>query len=99
MIGGDEVIFTGQFKGFKLGIRYDISEKDAQGNVVNGDVIAVDARGSLIYSPKKLTAIVGLDNVVVVETEDAILVCAKDRAQDVKKVVDMLEQQGKKKYL
>ena len=78
---------------------YDISGKDAQENVVSGDVIAVDARGSLIYSPKKLTAIVGLDNIVVVETEDALLVCARDKAQDVKKVVDILEQQGKKKYL
>jgi mannose-1-phosphate guanylyltransferase len=78
---------------------YDISQKDAQGNVVHGDVIAVDARGSLVYSPKKLTAVVGLDNVVVVETEDALLVCAKDKSQDVKKVVDILEQQGKKEYL
>ncbi|MCX5903513.1 MAG: mannose-1-phosphate guanylyltransferase [Proteobacteria bacterium] len=78
---------------------YDISEKDAQENVMHGDVIAVDARGSLIYSPKKLTAIVGLDNVVIVETEDALLVCARDKAQDVKKVVDILEQQGRKKYL
>ena len=78
---------------------YDISGKDAQENVVSGDVIAVDARGSLIYSPKKLTAIVGLDNIVIVETEDALLVCARDKAQDVKKVVDILEQQGKKEYL
>jgi len=78
---------------------YDISGKDAQGNVVSGDVIAVDARGSFIYSPKKLTAVVGLDNIVIVETDDALLVCAKDKAQDVKKVVDILEQQGKKKYI
>ena len=78
---------------------YDISGKDAQENVVSGDVIAVDARGNLICSPKKLTAIVGLDNIIVVETEDALLVCAKDKAQEVKKVVDILEQQGKKEYL
>jgi mannose-1-phosphate guanylyltransferase len=78
---------------------YDIAEKDAQGNIAHGDVIAVDARGNLVYSPKKLTAVVGLDNVVIVETEDALLVCAKDKSQDVKKVVDELEQQGKKKYL
>jgi mannose-1-phosphate guanylyltransferase len=78
---------------------YDISSKDAQENVVSGDVIAVDARGSFIYSPKKLTAVVGLDNIVIVETDDALLVCARDKAQDVKKVVDILEQQGKKKYL
>jgi mannose-1-phosphate guanylyltransferase len=78
---------------------YDISEKDAQGNVLRGDVIAVNARGSFIYSPKKLTAVVGLEDIVIVETDDALLVCAKDKSQDVKKVVDILEQQGKKKYL
>jgi mannose-1-phosphate guanylyltransferase len=78
---------------------YEITNKDAQGNVVSGDVIAVDARGSFIYSPKKLTAVVGLDNIVIVETDDALLVCARDKAQEVKKVVDILEQQGKKKYL
>jgi len=78
---------------------YDISEKDAQGNVVHGDVISVDTNGSFIYSKKKLTAVVGLDDIVIVETDDALLVCAKDRVQDVKKVVDILEQQGKKKYL
>jgi mannose-1-phosphate guanylyltransferase len=78
---------------------YDISEKDAQGNVAQGDVISVDARGSFIYSKKKLTAVVGLEDIVIVETDDALLVCAKDRAQDVKKVVDELERQGKKEYL
>lgn len=96
------VILKGDFGWSDAGswsVMYDISDKDAQENVAQGDVIAVDARGSLIYSPKKLTAVVGLDNIVIVETDDALLVCAKDRAQDVKKVVDILEQRGKKEYL
>jgi mannose-1-phosphate guanylyltransferase len=78
---------------------YNIAKKDMQGNVTQGDVVAIEAKGTLVYSPKKLTAVVGLDNIVIVETDDALLVCAKDKAQDVKKVVDELERQGKKEYL
>jgi mannose-1-phosphate guanylyltransferase len=78
---------------------YNISDKDAQGNVIRGNVISIDAGENLIYSPDKLTAVVGLKNIVVVETEDALLVCSKDQAQDVKKVVDLLEQKGMKEYL
>ncbi len=78
---------------------YDISEKDAQGNVIQGNVISIDAERNLIYAPEKLTAVVGLKDIVVVETADALLICSKDQAQDVKKVVDALEQKGMKKYL
>jgi len=78
---------------------YDISDKDAQGNVIQGNVISIDAERNLIYSPEKLTAVVGLKDIVVVETADALLVCSRDQAQDVKKVVEVLEKQGKKEYL
>jgi mannose-1-phosphate guanylyltransferase len=78
---------------------YDISEKDAQGNVIQGNVISIDAARNLIYAPEKLTAVVGLKDIVVVETADALLVCSRDQAQDVKKVVDLLEQKGIKKLL
>lgn len=61
------------------------------GNVTetNG-VIAIDARGNYVYSPKKFAALVGVDDLVVVETEDAILITRRDRAQDVAKVVKEL---------
>jgi len=78
---------------------YDISDKDAQGNVIQGNVISIDAERNLIYAPEKLTAVVGLKDIVVVETADALLICSKDQAQDVKKVVDLLEQKGMKEYL
>jgi mannose-1-phosphate guanylyltransferase len=78
---------------------YDISEKDPQGNVIQGNVIAIDAERNLIYASEKLTAVVGLKDIVVVETADALLVCSRDQAQDVKKVVELLEEKGMKKYL
>jgi len=78
---------------------YDISDKDAQGNVIHGNVISIDADRNLIYASEKLTAVVGLKDIVVVETADALLVCSRDQAQDVKKVVDLLEQKGMKKLL
>jgi mannose-1-phosphate guanylyltransferase len=78
---------------------YDISAKDAQGNVIQGNVISIDAERNLIYACEKLTAVVGLKDIVVVETADALLVCSRDQAQDVKKVVDLLEQKGIKKLL
>jgi mannose-1-phosphate guanylyltransferase len=78
---------------------YDISDKDAQGNVIQGNVISIDAERNLVYASEKLTAVVGLKDIVVVETADALLICNRDQAQDVKKVVEMLEKQGKKEYL
>lgn len=78
---------------------WDISEKDGQGNVLLGDVMAVDVKGSYIRSERgPLTAVVGLDDVVVVATDDAILVTSKDRAQGVKAVVEALEAQGRREH-
>jgi mannose-1-phosphate guanylyltransferase len=59
----------------------------------------VDTSSSLIYSPNRLIATVGLNNIIVVDTDDAILVCPKDRAQEVKRLVDALKQNNKHKYL
>jgi mannose-1-phosphate guanylyltransferase len=78
---------------------HDISQKDKDLNTLRGDVIAIDSKDIFVYSPKKLTAVVGLRDVIVVETDDALLVCDRHRAQDVRKVVEILEQKGKKEYL
>jgi mannose-1-phosphate guanylyltransferase len=78
---------------------HDISEKDKDNNVLIGDIISVDSSDSLVYNKKKLTAIVGIKDVYVVETDDALLICSKDKVQDVRKVVDELEKKGKFKYL
>lgn len=70
---------------------YNTSEKDENGNSTTGNVIAVDSKNSYIYSSSKLVATIGISDTVVVETEDAILVCDKKKSQDVKKVFNELK--------
>lgn len=75
---------------------WDISDKDSQRNVLRGDVIAIDSRGSLLRSDGSLTvAAVGVDNLVVIVTGDAVLVIPRDRAQDARLVVDALKAAGR----
>lgn len=74
---------------------YDLKEKDSAGNVIEGNVITDNLKNSLIYSAKKLVAVSGLEDVILVETEDAIMACKKDQAQDVKKLYDRLEKENK----
>ncbi len=68
-------------------------------NVVVGEHIGVDTDSSLLYSPKRLIATVGLNNMIVIDTEDAILVCPKERAQEVKHLVEALQKSNRLKYL
>ncbi len=77
----------------------DLLRHDAAGNVVEGDPVLIDTRGSFISVPDKMVAVIGMRDVVVVDTPDALLVCPKSRAQDVKKVVEALGRAGKTKYL
>ena len=69
---------------------WQVSEQDADGNAHHGDVIAVDSRNSYAYA-RRLVALVGVDDLVVVETDDAVLVARKDRVQQVKDVVALLK--------
>ncbi len=69
----------------------DISDKDANGNVVKGDVYTHEMRNSMIHGQHRLVSVVGLEDVIVVETADAVLVADKNRVQDVKAVVDSLK--------
>ena len=78
---------------------YDICTKDDNQNVLRGDVYAVDARRCLVQSSGKTVAVLGLDDVVIVETADALLVCRRDRAQDVRTLVEQLEKQGRVELL
>jgi mannose-1-phosphate guanylyltransferase/mannose-6-phosphate isomerase len=71
---------------------WDVAERDAHGNAHHGDVIAVDSRNSYAYA-RRLVALVGVDDVVVVETDDAVLVARKDKVQQVKDVVALLKQE------
>jgi mannose-1-phosphate guanylyltransferase/mannose-6-phosphate isomerase len=69
----------------------DIGDKDANGNVCHGDIIMHNTSNSYIRAENKMIATVGLDNVIVVETKDAVLVANGDNAQDIKKIVDKLK--------
>lgn len=72
---------------------------DEQGNIIKADHMGVDTKECIIYGDKKLIATVGLNNVVIVDTDDAILVCDKDKAQNVKQIVDKLKALGRKELL
>lgn len=76
-----------------------LHEADENGNILLGNTLVVNTTNSICYSSGKLVSVVGMDNVVVVETPDAIMVCPKDKAQDVKLIVDKLSEQGRKEYL
>jgi len=71
---------------------WDVAERDGDGNAYHGDVIAVDSRNSYAYA-QRLVALVGVEDIVVVETDDAVLVARKDRVQDVKQVVSRLKEE------
>ncbi len=72
---------------------------DVSGNSVEGESILVDTTGSLILGGRRLVATIGLDDMIIVDTEDALLVCPRSRAQDVRKVVEALRRAGKTGYL
>lgn len=76
-----------------------LHEPDKDGNVVVGDVVTVDVKNTIIYSSSRTVTAVGVDGLVVVETPDSIMICRKDNAQDVKKIVDELKKQGRNELL
>jgi mannose-1-phosphate guanylyltransferase/mannose-6-phosphate isomerase len=72
---------------------WQVLAQDAQGNASRGDVLLEGASNSYVHADSRLVTLIGVDNLVVVETSDAVLVAHKDKAQDVKKVVDRLKAQ------
>src|SRR5438093_229839 len=68
-------------------------------NALRGRALSIDSRGCLVDSPERLVAVLGVEDLVVVDTPDAVLVCRKDRAQDVRLVVDELRRRGLRRYL
>jgi mannose-1-phosphate guanylyltransferase/mannose-6-phosphate isomerase len=77
----------------------EVTEKDASGNIIAGNVVDIGSTDSVLYAEKRLVATIGLKDTIVVDTPDATLVCSKDRAQDVKKVVDELKKRGSEERL
>ena len=72
--------------------------KEAENSVI-GHHLGVDTHGSLIYSPKRLIATIGLEDMIIIDTPDATLICPKSRSEEVKKIVDALKAQGRHELL
>ncbi|WP_042148132.1 MULTISPECIES: mannose-1-phosphate guanylyltransferase/mannose-6-phosphate isomerase [unclassified Pseudoalteromonas] len=72
---------------------WQVSEKDNNGNVFRGDIKATDTQNSLVMSDDKLVALVGVDDLVIVNTKDAVLVAHKDKAQEIKSIVNELKKE------
>ncbi len=83
---------------------FDLLEADAEGNILRGGVhVDVDAHNNLVFvqdgHQEKLVAVLGVENMVIVETEDALLVCPREQSQRVKEIVKVLQAKGLENYL
>ncbi len=78
---------------------YQVNPKDENGNAGSGDAIFQDSKNSFIHTDNGLVALVGLDDVIVVQDGNTTLVCPRSKAEDVKKIVDQLKAGDKKEYL
>ena len=78
---------------------WELAEKDAAGNAARGDVQLQDTRDSLIFGDRRLIATLGVDNLVIVDTDDALLVADRSRSQDVREVVEDLKRANRSEHL
>lgn len=72
----------------------EVLPKDGDGNIVTGNVVNIGSRDTIVYGDKRVIAVVGLNDVVVADTDDATLICSKEKAQEVKKVVEALKKRN-----
>lgn len=79
-----------------LGALYDTDEN---GNIITGEHINLETYNCIAYSEKRLITTIGIKDTIIVETDDVVLVCSKDKAQDVKKIVEILDKSGREQYL
>jgi len=96
------LLVPGDFEWADIGNWAELGDRvraDVRGNSVEGESILVDTTGSLVLGSRRLIAAIGLDDMIIVDTEDALLVCPRSRAQDVRKVVDALRRAGKTRFL
>ncbi len=77
---------------------WEESPKDQNGNAVNGDAILEDTRNCLVRSSERLIATIGLDDIVIVDTKDAVMIAHKDKVQDVKAIVAQLKAQNRNEW-
>ncbi|HDR67446.1 MAG TPA: hypothetical protein ENN61_00185, partial [Bacteroidaceae bacterium] len=77
----------------------DVWPKDERGNTIKGDAILIDSKNCLSYNPDKFTALVGVNDIIVVNTEDALLICRKDLDQKIKDLVQKIQAMKKEDLL
>ncbi|CAE6915731.1 mannose-1-phosphate guanylyltransferase [Ectopseudomonas oleovorans] len=77
---------------------WSVSPKDDKGNALHGDVLIADSGNSLVHASNRLVALAGVENLVVIETADAVLVADRSRCQDVKQIVTLLNQQSREEH-
>lgn len=101
------VLIPGDFGWNDIGewkVVYDLGKKDLAGNVIVGDqdnthTLTIQAQNNLIHDNGRLIALLGVDDLIVVDTDEILLICPKTRSQDVKKLVERLKEEDKKEYL
>ena len=74
----------------------EVSPRNKHGNIFKGDIISVDCKNTLVWGQKKVIAPIGLKNMVIIDTPDALLVCSQERSQDVRDVVNALSMKKRK---
>ena len=79
-------------------VDYEGEEKNEEQNAHIGDVFSINSQNNLVHSPKKMVATIGIDNLVIVDTDDALLVAHKDQIQDVKKIVEQLKSDNRTEH-
>jgi len=72
-----------------------VGTRDENGNVMVGDHVVVDAKDNTIVAPGRVVAMIGVEGLVVVDAGDAVLVCRRDRVQDIKQIVAELKRRGR----
>lgn len=78
---------------------HEIASKDPDGNALRGNVIALDCKGSLVHSTKRLIAAIGVEDLCIIETDDAILISKRDQTQKVRDIVERLKERGATEHL
>ena len=76
-----------------------LENEDKEGNVIVGPHVGIDTRDTLVFGGKRLIATIGLEDMIIVDTDDAVLVCSREQEQEVRTLVKLLEAQGKNGYL
>ena len=101
------VLIPGDFGWNDVGdwkVVYDLGKKDLAGNVIVGEAenihsLAINSHSNLIHTDNRLVALYGVNDMIVVDTDEILMICPKDKSQDVKKLVTRLKEEHKKEYL